>query len=52
MAEQFGLHRSTVGAWHTGRCTVPLSRAVQLAEFFGVSIDYLAGRTNVREMAP
>lgn len=34
------------GRYEKGECELPLSRAISLADFYGVSVDYLAGRTD------
>ena len=37
---------SAIGKWELGERTPNLDAVILLAEFFGVSIDYLAGREN------
>lgn len=32
--------------YETGERDIPLSVAIQIADLYGVSLDYLAGRTN------
>ena len=34
------------GDYETGKRDIPLERAIKLAEYYDVSLDYLAGRTN------
>lgn len=34
------------GKYESGEREIPLSRAIKLADFYGVSLDYLAGRSN------
>ena len=40
------MHKTTYTNYEQGKHTVPLDFAVQLADFYQVSIDYIAGRTN------
>lgn len=46
LADQLGLSRGTLLPWETGNPILTLDMAVILAEYYGVSIDYLVGRTN------
>lgn len=34
------------GDYETGKRDLPLQRAIELAKFYGVSLDYIAGLTN------
>lgn len=36
------------GKYEKGERELPFSRAIKLAEYYGVSLDYIAGRTNVK----
>lgn len=38
--------QSAIGHWELGKRTPNLDAVIILADFFGVSIDYLAGREN------
>lgn len=40
------MHKTTYTNYEQGKHTVPLDFAVSLADFYNVSIDYIAGRTN------
>lgn len=40
------MHKTTYTNYEQGKHTVPLDFAVTLADFYNVSIDYIAGRTN------
>lgn len=40
------MHKTTYTNYEQGKHTVPLDFAVTLSEFYGVSIDYIAGLTN------
>lgn len=36
--------------WETGEFQIPFNKVIELAEFYGVSIDYIAGRTNCKKV--
>lgn len=40
------MHKTTYTNYEQGKHTVPLDFAVTIADFYDVSIDYIAGRTN------
>ena len=46
LAEQLGMNLITYGRYERGMRDVPFSIAIRLAEYYGVSLDYLAGRTD------
>ena len=46
MAEFLGLNERTFRQYEAGEVDPPSSKATKLAEYFGVSVDYLLGRTN------
>jgi len=43
IAELLGTTAQYYGRYEKGECELPFHRAVQLAKFYGVSLDYLAG---------
>ena len=49
LAEYLGTTAQYYGKYEKGEREIPLARAVQLADFYGVSLDYLAGRTARRQ---
>ena len=49
LGKEIGVSGSTVRAWLRGELTLNLANAVKLADFFGCSLDYLAGRSSVYE---
>lgn len=49
LSKKIGISDRVVGAWVSGESGVKLDNAAAVADFFDVSIDYLAGRTDVRE---
>ena len=49
LAEVLGTTAQYYGKYEKGERELPFSRAIQLAEFYGVSLDYLAGHTNNKQ---
>ena len=45
LVEQLGMHKTTYTNYEQGKRDLPLSVAIRLADFYHVSLDYLAGRT-------
>lgn len=45
LAEMIGVSQQTIGSWETGRTEPDQVSLNKLADFFGVSTDYLLGRT-------
>ncbi len=43
LADELGVSHGTISLWETGKREPKLSNLILLAEYFGVSIDYLAG---------
>lgn len=41
-----GMHKTTYTNYEQGKREIPFSLAIQLAEFYNVSLDYIAGFTN------
>lgn len=48
-ANKFGVAQSTVGGWESGKREPNFETTIRLAEFFGVSIDYLLTGRDYRE---
>ena len=46
LGEYLGTTAQYYGKYEKGERELPFSRAIMLAEYYGVSLDYLAGRTN------
>lgn len=46
LCRQLYMHKTTYTNYEQGKHTVPLDFAVTIADFYDVSIDYIAGRTN------
>ena len=47
LAELLNVHQSTYSDYELGRLTIPVSALNTLADFYGVSVYYLLGRTDV-----
>jgi transcriptional regulator with XRE-family HTH domain len=48
LAKAVNLSQQTIGHYEVGRANPDPGTLNKIADFFGVSIDYLMGRTNVR----
>lgn len=49
LCEKLQMHKTTYTNYEQGKHSVPLEFAAELAEFYGVSLDYIAGRTNFKQ---
>ena len=52
LAAMLNLHQTTYSDYELGRLNVPGPVLIQLARFYGTSVDYILGLTNVREPYP
>ena len=52
IAEYLGTTAQYYGKYEKGERELPLSRAIELADFYGVSLDFLAGRSDIRTISP
>ena len=43
LAKDIGVGKSIISQWELNRCEPTLSNLIRLSNYFGVSIDYLAG---------
>lgn len=43
LAKEFDVGKSVISLWELGKCEPTLSKLIAIAEFFGVTLDYLAG---------
>lgn len=48
LCQKLYMHKTTYTNYEQGKHTVPLDFAVTLADFYDVSLDYIAGRTNFK----
>lgn len=46
LVEILGMHKTTYTNYEQGKREIPFALAIQLAEFYNVSLDYIAGLTN------
>lgn len=46
------VHQTTYSDYELGNLNVPVSVLHKLADFYGVSVDYLLGRTDVKMPYP
>ncbi|MBP3793383.1 MAG: helix-turn-helix transcriptional regulator [Ruminococcus sp.] len=49
LCEKLEMHKTTYTNYEQGKHAVPLDFAVLLADFYKVSLDYIAGRTNFKQ---
>ena len=52
LAKLLQVHQSTYSDYELGQLNIPLTALNCLADFYGVSVDYLLGRTDVKEPYP
>ena len=52
IAEQLGISQNTYSQYEVGVLNYPVDALMILADFYGVSVDYLLGRTNKKEPYP
>ena len=52
LAELLKVHQTTYSDYELGRLNIPVAVLHTLADFYGVSIDYLLGRTNSKNPYP
>ena len=52
MAALLHLHQTTYSDYERGKLNVPAPVLIQLARFYGTSVDYILGLTNQKEPYP
>ena len=52
VAELLKVHQTTYSDYELGRLNIPVTALHTLADFYGVSVDYLLGRTNSKNPYP
>ena len=52
VAQQLGVSQNTYSQYELGMLNYPVDALMILADFYGVSVDYLLGRTNRKEPYP
>lgn len=51
LAEKLQMATQTMSTWEQGIRMPPVDKLERLADFYGVSVDYILGRTNVRNFS-
>ena len=52
LAELLKVHQTTYSDYELGRLNIPVAALHTLADFYGVSVDYLLGRTGTKTPYP
>lgn len=52
LAALLRVHQTTYSDYELGKLNIPIASLHTLADFYGVSIDYLLGRTDVKTPYP
>ena len=52
VAQQLGISQNTYSQYEVGVLNYPVDALIILADFYGVSVDYLLGRTNRKDPYP
>ena len=52
VAEYLQIHQTTYSDYELGKLNVPVAVLHKLADFYGVSVDYLLGRTKEKKPYP
>ena len=52
LAEYLHIRQNTYSQYEVGRLNYPVEALIKLADLYGVSVDYLLGRTNVKTPYP
>ena len=52
LAAYLGVHQTTYSEYELGKLNIPVSALHKLADLYGVSVDYLLGRTAVNKPYP
>ena len=52
LAKLLQVHQSTYSDYELGNLNIPVNALHALADFYGVSVDYLLGRTDVKTPYP
>lgn len=50
LAKKLGYHTTTYKRWEENVHSIKLKDALNIADFYGVSLDYIAGRTNCKNV--
>ena len=50
IAKVLNLQREVYRRYETGQREIPFNIAIMIAEYYNISLDYLAGRTSIKEV--
>lgn len=50
LADDLSMHRTTYVRYESGEREIPMNVAIWIADYYHVSLDYLVGRSNAREV--
>lgn len=50
VAELLGIQQTVYSRYERGFQTIPLEHLIKLAEYYNVSLDFLTGRTNIKDV--
>ena len=50
VAQELSMYVTTYRRYESGERELPMEVAVRIADYYGVSLDYLAGRSNDRKI--
>ena len=52
MADYLNIHQTTYLDYELGNLNIPIPVMIKIADFYHTSVDYLVGRTNIKEPYP
>ena len=52
LAKLLGVHQTTYSEYELGKLNIPVAALHKLADYYGVSVDYLLGRTRIKTPYP
>ena len=52
LAQLLGVHQTTYSEYELGKLNIPVAALHKLADYYGVSVDYLLGRTRIKTPYP
>ena len=52
MSTHLNIHQTTYSDYELGNLNIPIPIIIKIADFHDTSIDYLVGRTNIKEPYP
>ena len=50
VAKRLGMKQQQYSEYERGKREIPFYKVIDIAEFYNVSLDYIAGRTNRKEI--